>query len=255
MLGACQRGLSFAGAPGVPQIPETSGKTWGVELSRLAPSLRALPFSGPTFAGLLEKDCSASPRGEQMSEITQSMRRVTQSPAFKFVLICFLILLLLIPLLLVVGLVFEREGRANEVKSEVSRTWGGAQQLSGPFLVVPYTVRSETKEGDKVIELVLERRAVFLPNALTITGNAKSGVLHRSIFDVPVYTATLSLEGGFDKPDMAEVDANATSVRWREAVLVLALSDVAGLKEASTIKINGTNELAFAPSVGVPGRA
>jgi inner membrane protein len=188
-----------------------------------------------------------------MSEITQSIRRVTQSPAFKFVLICFLILLLLIPLLLVVGLVFEREGRANEVRSDVSRTWGGAQQLSGPFLVVPYTVRSETKEGDKVIELVLERRAVFLPNALTVTGNAKSGVLHRSIFDVPVYTATLSLEGGFDKPDMAEVDPNATSVRWREAVLVLALSDVAGLKEASTIKINGTEELAFAPSVGVPG--
>lgn len=188
-----------------------------------------------------------------MTDIGQSIRRVTQSPAFKFVLICFLILLLLIPLLIVAGLVSEREGRANEVKGEVSRTWGGAQQLSGPFLVVPYTVHSETKEGDKVIELTLERRAVFLPNALSITGNAKSGVLHRSIFDVPVYTATLALEGSFDAPDMAEVDSNATSVRWREATLVLALSDVAGLKEASTVKINGTEELAFAPSVGVPG--
>ena len=44
-----------------------------------------------------------------MSELAQSIRRAAASPALKFFLICFLILLLLIPLLIVGGLVSERE--------------------------------------------------------------------------------------------------------------------------------------------------
>ena len=187
-----------------------------------------------------------------MTEISTSVGRVARSPAFKFFLICFLILLLLIPLLMVVALVSEREGRANSVRTDVARTWGGAQQLSGPFLAVPYTVRVETREGDKRIETTQERRAIFLPEDLSIDGKAASSVLHRSIFDVNVFTANLALEGRFQAPDIADVDPNAISVRWRDAVLVLAISDVAGLKEAATVTINGSDTLPFAPSVGLP---
>ncbi len=135
----------------------------------------------------------------------------------------------------------------------MARTWGGAQQLTGPFVVVPYMVRVETKDGDKIVSQTQERRAVFLPEDLAISGKAASKVLHRSIFDVNVYTATLAVSGRFAVPDMTEVDPNAISVRWRDAVLVLALSDVAGLKEAATVTINGRETLPFAPSLGVPG--
>lgn len=187
------------------------------------------------------------------SEVVRSVGRVARSPAFKFFLIAFLILLLLIPLLMVAGLVSEREGRAREVASDVARTWGGAQQLSGPFLVVPYSVRLETREGDKVVVQTQERRAVFLPETLALGGRAQSDVLRRSIFDVSVYTARLKLDGRFATPDIADVDPNALSVRWRDALFVLALSDVAGLKEAATLSINDRDTLPFAPSVGVPG--
>src|SRR5262245_594417 len=156
-----------------------------------------------------------------MAEIDTSVGRVARSPAFKFFLICFLILLLLIPLLMVVALVSEREGRANSVRTDVARTWGGAQQISGPFLAVPYTVRVETREGDKRIEMIQERRAIFRPADLSIDGKAASSVLHRSIFGVNVFTADLAVEGRFQAPDIADVDPNAVSVRWRDAVLVL----------------------------------
>ncbi|MCC7252617.1 cell envelope integrity protein CreD [Hyphomicrobium sp.] len=188
-----------------------------------------------------------------MSDIVQSAGRVARSPAFKFFLISFLILLLLIPLLIVAALVSEREGRSRSVTSDVARTWGGMQALTGPFLVVPYSVRIETQEGDKVIQRMQERRAVFLPEELNVAGDGRSGVLHRSIFDVNVYTATLAIDGSFAVPDIAAVDPNAISVRWRDATFVLALSDVAGLKEAATVLINGQETLPFAPSVGVPG--
>ena len=91
--------------------------------------------------------------------------------------------------MLVFGLVSEREGRARQVQAEVARTWGAAQQVSGPFLVVPYTVRIETMQGDKRVEQIQERRAVFLPEQLDIKAEAASKVLRRSIFDVVVYTA------------------------------------------------------------------
>jgi inner membrane protein len=187
-----------------------------------------------------------------MSDVGQSIGRVIKSPAFKFFLICTLILMLLVPLLIVQGLVGERAGRAEEVGAEVARTWGSQQQLFGPFVVVPYTVRLETKEGDKRVEQTQERRAVFLPEALTIDGKSVSKVLHRSIFDVNVYTATLSLDGRFLALDMAEVEPNAVSVRWRDAILVLGLSDVSGLKEAATLKLNGQETVPFAPSLGLP---
>lgn len=188
-----------------------------------------------------------------MSDMARSAGQIARSPAFKFFLIAFLILLLLIPLLIVGALVSEREGRSRSVVAEVSRTWGGVQQLTGPYLVVPYSVRIETQEGEKVIQRVQERRAVFLPEELTVTGDAKSGVLHRSIFDVNVYTATLAVAGRFAVPDVAEVDPNAISVRWRDATFALALSDVAGLKEAATLRLNGRDALPFQPSLGVPG--
>lgn len=188
-----------------------------------------------------------------MSEFATSAGRIARSPAFKFFLIAFLILLLLIPLLMVAGLVSERESRSRSVAAEVSRTWGGTQQLTGPYLVVPYTVRVEIQEGDKVIQRTQERRAVFLPEELTVTGDTKSGVLHRSIFDVNVYTATLSIAGRFGVANLAEVAPDAISVRWQDATFALALSDVAGLKEAATLSINGRDRLPFQPSLGVPG--
>lgn len=188
-----------------------------------------------------------------MSHVARSAGQIMRSPAFKFFLIAFLILLLLIPLLIVAGLVSEREGRSQSVMGDVARTWGGMQQLTGPFLVVPYSVRIETREGDKLIQQTQERRAVFLPEELTVTGNGTSKVLHRSIFDINVYTAALAVDGSFAVPDIADVDPNATSVRWRDATFVLALSDVAGLKEAATLTVNGQDTLPFAPSVGVPG--
>ncbi|WP_295557172.1 cell envelope integrity protein CreD [uncultured Hyphomicrobium sp.] len=188
-----------------------------------------------------------------MSDVIRSAGRVARSPAFKFFLIAFLILILLIPLLIVAALVSEREGRSREVVSDVARTWGGTQQLSGPFVVVPYIVRIESKEGDKVIQTTQERRAVFLPEELSIAGDGRSNVLYRSIFDVNVYTAKLTIDGSFAVPDMADVDPNAVSVRWRDALFVLALSDVAGLKEAASLTVNGQETLPFSPSAGLPG--
>ena len=187
-----------------------------------------------------------------MESLTAALGRLLGSPAFKFFLICGLILVLGIPLLIVWGLIGEREQRAAEVRQTVAQEWGGAQYIDGPLLIVPYTVKRVTTDGDKRIEEIVEKRAVFLPKSLKIGGKATTKVLHRSIYDVAVYTSLLDFEGSFAAPDIAEVAADTQSVRWRDAVLAVAVSDVSGLKEAASLSIDGNETLSFEPSIGVP---
>ncbi len=188
-----------------------------------------------------------------MESIAAAFRRMLGSPGFKFFLICGLVLILAIPLLLVWALIEERENRAASVHADVAREWGAAQSISGPVLIVPYTVRHVTTQGDKRVEELVEKRAVFLPQTLDINGKAATKVLHRSIYDVAAYTATLGFEGRFDRPDMAEVAADVQNVRWDDAVLALAINDVSGLKTTASVLIDGATKLAFEPSIGVPG--
>jgi inner membrane protein len=188
-----------------------------------------------------------------MSDLAAPLRQFIRSPAFKFFLIAFLILLLLIPLFLVTGLIGERESRARQVRADIAKVWGQPQQVLGPLLIVPYSVRVMTSDGDKRVEQTVERRAVLTPEHLDIKAETTSKVLHRGIYEAPVYTAKVRIGGRFLAPDLSEVVANPQSVRWRDTTLVLGLSDVSGLKEAAVLKINDRVEVPFAPSLGIPG--
>src|SRR5215813_1659435 len=144
---------------------------------------------------------------------------------------------------MVSGLIWERESRAQGVRREVGQLWGPQQQILGPFLVVPYTVRIETVQGDKRIEQIQERRAVFTPEALEVAGRADAKTLRRSIFEIPVYAARLKLSGRFGTPHIADVAAEVVAVHWRDAAFVLGLSGVSGLKEGAILKITGAADI------------
>ena len=183
---------------------------------------------------------------------TESFGRFARSPGFKFFLVLLLVLLLMIPLGLIWFLVSERESRAYTVKEEVAGQWGRAQHISGPYLIVPYTVKVMVPQPDnKLVETQQERRAVFLPDSLNINGDAKTEVRHRAIYDVTVYGAKLTLEGRFASPDINLADADVTSVRWRDAILAVGISDVSGLTEGATLTIEGGPGIPFEPSIGL----
>ncbi|MDH4983696.1 cell envelope integrity protein CreD [Hyphomicrobium sp. D-2] len=187
-----------------------------------------------------------------MDALLAAIGRLLASPGFKFFLICGLILLLGIPLLIVWGLTSEREQRAAEVRRTVAQEWGDAQYIDGPLLVVPYTMKRVTGEGDKRVEEIVERRAVFLPKSLAITGDTSTKTLHRSIYDVAVYSSVLNFTGAFSAPEIAEATSEALEVRWRDAILAVAVSDVSGLKDAASLTINNSDKLDFEPSIGIP---
>jgi inner membrane protein len=117
---------------------------------------------------------------------------------------------------------------------------------------VPYTVRIDTVQGDRRVEHTQERRAVFTPSMLEVTGRVDANTLRRSIFEVPVYAARLKLSGQFAAPRIVDIEADVVAVRWRDATFVLGLSGVSGLKEAALLKVAGGGDMPFAPSLGFP---
>jgi inner membrane protein len=183
--------------------------------------------------------------------ILDALSRLVRSPGFKFFLILALTLLLAIPLFLVWALVAEREQRARGVVAEIGALWGEPQQISGPYLTVPYTVRVTTQQGDKQVQELVTMRAVFLPEDLSIAGSTKSRVLSRSIYNATVYDGTLDLTGRFAAPDMAAIAPDAVSIRWADATLALGITDVSGLKRAGDVSIEGGTTLPFEPSIGM----
>ena len=176
----------------------------------------------------------------------------TRSPGFKFFLVALLILILSIPLALVWFMVSEREARFESVKQDIARTFGKEQRIIGPLMIVPYSVRVTRIQNDKTIEDTEERYAVFLPDDFQAEGEAKSEVRRRSIYEVTLYKARMKLSGRFPAPDIRLVDPEATNIRWRDAFLSIALSDVSGLNEGAELRIDGGRVIPFEPSIGLP---
>jgi inner membrane protein len=188
-----------------------------------------------------------------MRELLAAMGRIARSPSFKFFLILFLVVLLLVPLYLASVVIEERSSRANDVRAEVGRLWGPDQRILGPFLVVPYTVRLVETDDGKRVERLVERHAIFTPELLDVSGRADARILHRSIYDVPVYAAQLKFAGRFGPARIADVEPDGVeAVRWGDAQFVLSLSGVSGLKSGAALRVDATTDIPFSPSVGIP---
>lgn len=100
-------------------------------------------------------------------------------------------LLMFIPLLLIRSTIDERSSRHTESVRDITRSWGGPQTFAGPKLYCQYEKKAE-KEKEK--ELVT---ASLFPEDLKYAVDTKTQELHRSIFDVTVYTAEIEITGDF----------------------------------------------------------
>jgi inner membrane protein len=124
----------------------------------------------------------------------------------------------------------------------------------GPILVVPYKY-TQTTWKDQVINGRSERlevteslagRAFFLPHSFKVEAKLDPDRLHRGIYEAVVYRATLRLSGDFAKPVIEDSTESAQQMRWDEAEIALAISDLRGAKQALVLKI-GESSLTLEP--------
>ena len=175
---------------------------------------------------------------------------IRASQTLRLLGVLFLVLVLLIPSAMITALVAERESRRRAAVTEVSASWGEAQSLAGPVLVIPYTHRwTETGANGQQITRTETRHAFLLPDSLTIRGTLDSEVRNRGIFSVPVYRVALAVEGSFDRPRLAELGIDPASADWRRAHVAVGVADARAIQEATSITWNGAPK-PFLPGTG-----
>jgi inner membrane protein len=173
---------------------------------------------------------------------------IQESITIKLLSIGFLVLILLIPSSWIEGLMQERENRASDVMREVSSKWAGPQTLSGPVLVIPYKANKTIDRGKDGIEVIeYTERYFFLPEELDVSGDVKPRVLHRGIFDVAVYQASLDFRADFKLPDFAALGIAENKVIWKDATMIFSVDDLRGISEAPLFTVGG-KPLATEPS-------
>ena len=173
-----------------------------------------------------------------------------QSQTLRVVTVAILVVVLLIPVGMIRGLVAEREQRRASAVEEVSAKWGAAQQVVGPFLVVPYSVNVEALEGGRPV--VVQRRsahAIFLADSLVTQATLRTDMRSRGIYRVPVYRMQLKVAGRFSRPDFTRLGIAPASVDWERVQLVLGISDTRAIQEPSSVRWNGA-EVRMMPGSG-----
>lgn len=179
---------------------------------------------------------------------------LAESIMIKLLSIGFLILILMLPASWISDLIVERQSRADSVMREVSDKWSGAQTISGPVLVIPFTRIERTKRWDngKQVEELIETRhkAFFLPDDFKVTGNVKPQLLHRGIFDVAVYGSEITMHSTFPEPDFSAWNIPDEQVHWQEAVMINSISDLRGI-DSNPIIESGAKQFVAEPSSNV----
>ncbi|UVE18177.1 cell envelope integrity protein CreD [Pseudomonas sp. LS44] len=180
---------------------------------------------------------------------------MSRTLGFKLGIVALLIVLLMIPLMLIDGLVDERQQLRDGVLDDIARSSSYSQQITGPILVVPYrrTVR-EWKTHEKSGERYLEEREVrsrlyFLPERFALDGTVKTELRYRGIYQARLFHSDNQLSGRFEVPAQFGIRENFADYRFEPAFLAVGISDIRGIKNDLKLRIGGQT-LSFAPGSG-----
>jgi inner membrane protein len=157
---------------------------------------------------------------------------------FKLVLIGALLLVLAIPVMMLQGLVGERQQRGREAVEDIARSSSRAQTLVGPLLRVEIErrVRRVRMHGDGTpadVQIVRERDVELVtPATLDVEGTLATERRRRGLFEAIVFHADLDLVAQFDAFRLPEAEAEVVEHRVVAAALVLGLGDMRGVRAA-----------------------
>ncbi|MCL2145438.1 MAG: cell envelope integrity protein CreD [Endomicrobia bacterium] len=140
---------------------------------------------------------------------------------WKSLVIGVLILLMLIPLAFVRGTIKGRLEYKDEATSKITNSWGGQILIAAPILNIPYSV--QYKEVNEKTLSTRTEYAKFSPKDLDVDVNVISQTRYIGIFEVPVFTAEITMKGSFDK------FKNPANAKENESFITLEINDLKGI--------------------------
>ena len=143
----------------------------------------------------------------------------------KIAFICLITILLIIPLMMIKGVINERNELKYSVKKEISRAISESQIVDGPRLI--YTVEKEqVVDGNK--EMV-EEIHVINPQKMESVVNVTTETLRRSIYNVIVYHSKININGSYV---LSEAVYNGKNFKIK-----MKVSDLKGLIDTPKISL------------------
>jgi inner membrane protein len=164
----------------------------------------------------------------------------------KALVIGFLIVVLLIPLAQVEGLVGERVGSRQEAAQRIAESWGGMQTTAGVLLAIPVettrVVIEQSATGRESQRTEVTRNVLHvLPDSLKVDADADMTTRTVGLYEKPVYTARVQVEGEFLNRDFAALlqDKEGREVKWNEARLLVLNSESRSLRAVDDLMVAG----------------
>jgi len=153
------------------------------------------------------------------------------SKSIKAIIIGFLVILLLIPMVMIMRLIGERDSRESEAIQEVSSKWSGSQVVSGPYLSFDYIINHESiVEGKKNI-VTETKNLILFPDELNIDGQLKTETRKRGIYEVNVYQSDINISGKFSSDELKKKGLDIEKVQFQNVTVCLGITDMRGIGE------------------------
>ena len=166
------------------------------------------------------------------------------SLGLKLLLVCLLVLAMGIPLLIVAGLVAERQVNATRVTAEIGAGAGGSQIVGGPMLLVPYQRAVETTDTEGRVQRTTQRGS-YVVFAETGTADTTLGVTDRrvGIYRAAIYTAQTEFDASFRPAETLQGVDESYRFDWTRARVVMFVSDSRSIRNAAELRFaDGTTE-------------
>ncbi|MBX7493263.1 cell envelope integrity protein CreD [Qipengyuania sp. 1NDW9] len=178
-----------------------------------------------------------------------------RSPGFKLVLAGLVGLVLMIPLIMVYGLVSDRQHQARVAQDSITAGSGGAQVVSGPVLVIPYEERrvsNETVNGVATTRTQTIRKQLFLsPEQHTLETTLEPERKRKALYETVIYLAQMDGTARFVLPDdLSRFGATREQLLLDEAQIRFGNSDPRGLRAVADVRVDG-EPIELQPGEGV----
>ncbi|MEH6447405.1 MAG: cell envelope integrity protein CreD [Oleispira sp.] len=173
----------------------------------------------------------------------------------KTAVIAVIAIILLLVLESVSGTIWERKSFQSVAKSSVAKSWTGAQNVFGPIIVVPYTIkwkRDEWSDDGKrkiVRHKIREGKKYLLATTTQMQASIATDIRYQGIYQFPVYSTDLKINGHFSAESIAEqihlnLPSQNAKISYAQPYFTLAVSDARGINSVPILDLNG-KEYAF----------
>ncbi|MBA3941406.1 MAG: inner membrane protein [Sphingopyxis sp.] len=196
-----------------------------------------------------------SQASQSVSVSPQQPARSDRSPGIKLVIAVLIAVALMVPLLMVYGLLWDRQQQAEVAQASIGQGWGGQQTIAGPVIVIPYRATDTTTEnvnGKDVTRTVNTIRNLYLsPQTNKADIVIKPEKRRKAIYETVVYESQISGSADFALPaDIARFGVAREALMLDRAEVRLGVSDARGLVDGNSVAVNGT-PLALQPGKGL----